>query len=239
MLSSSLIPTNEPERLLALAPYLVLGSAPDALFDEVVRLTAKLFGVPIALVSLVEEGSVWFKANFGLAGAGRVARNESICSVAILQERTTVYENLVAEPCQLTDASMAHALNMQFYAGHPLRNAEGHNLGALCLIDHQPRKLTALEQQRLQELAAIVMQLLELRLALQQRPELMLPVWTQLYDHLDASFSRLATLAELSQLEKSATTPGALRYQLASEEEAALVIRQLAHQVQAALATLA
>ena len=80
-LPDSLVPPNESQRLEALAPYLVLGNAPDAVFDELVRLTAKLFNVPIALVSLVEEGSVWFKANFGLAGAERVARNESMCSV--------------------------------------------------------------------------------------------------------------------------------------------------------------
>lgn len=64
----------------------VLGTVPDAVFDEVVRLTAKLFNVLIALVSLVDEGSVWFKASFGLAGTARVARNERIFSVAISQE---------------------------------------------------------------------------------------------------------------------------------------------------------
>ena len=233
----SLIPADDQERLLALAPYRVLGTSPDVVFDEVVRLTAKLFDVPIALVSLVDEASVWFKANFGLAGATQVARNESVCSVAILQDHTTVYTNLVAEPCQLTDPRVAKALNMQFYAGHPLRDATGHNLGALCLIDHQPRELAAPEQQRLQALAVIVMQLLEVRLALYRRPEHTVQVWTQLYDHLDASLTRFDTLAELSQWEESAITPGALRYQQARQEEAALVVQQLAQQVQVALAT--
>ena len=235
---TALIPANDQERLAALAPYRVLGTSPDVVFDEVVRLTAKLFDVPIALVSLVDEASVWFKANFGLAGATSVARNESVCSVAILQDHTTVYTNLVAEPCQLTDPGVAEALNMQFYAGHPLRDAAGHNLGALCIIDRQPRELGATEQQRLQALAAIVMQLLELRLALHQQPEHTVSVWIQLYDHLDTSLSRLDTLAELSQWEESPTTPGALRYQQAREEEAALVIHQLAQQVAAALTTI-
>ncbi|RYY21510.1 MAG: GAF domain-containing protein [Cytophagaceae bacterium] len=236
MLPLSLIPANDQERLLALAPYRVLGTSPDVVFDEVVRLVAKLFEVPVALVSLVDEGSVWFKANFGLGGATHVARNESVCSVAILQEQTTVYSNLLAEPCQLTDPGVAEALNMQFYAGHPLRDATGYNLGALCIIGHQPRELRAAEQQRLQALAAIVMQLLELRLALHQRPEQTVQVWIQLYDHLDTSLTRLDTLAELSRWEESPTTPGALRYQQAREEEAALVVQQLAQQVRAALA---
>lgn len=135
MSTSSLLPANEQERLTALAPYRVLGTAPDAVFDEVVRLTAKLFNVPIALVSLVDEGSVWFKANFGLAGAERVARNESICSVAILHDDTTVYGDLVAEPCRLTEPGVAEALQMRFYAGHPLCDDNGYHIGALCVID--------------------------------------------------------------------------------------------------------
>lgn len=166
-----------------------------------------------------------------------MARNESVCSVAILQDQTTVYTNLVAEPCQLMDPGVAKALSMQFYAGHPLRDAAGHNLGALCIIDHQPRELGVTELQRLQALAAIVIQLLELRLALHQQPEHTVPVWIQLYDHLNTSLSRLDTLAELSRWEESPTTPGALRYQQAREEEAALIIHQLAQQVKAALAT--
>ena len=231
-----LIPTNEPERLQALAPYRVLGTSPDVVFDEVVRLTAKLFNVPIALVSLVDEGSVWFKANFGMAGAQSVARNESICSVAILQDDTTIYSDLVTEPCKLTDPGVAEALQMQFYAGHPLSNGAGYNIGALCIIDRQPRQLSALEQQRLQALARIVMQMLDLRLALHQQPEHASAIWVRLYDHLDTSLTRLDTLAELARWEDSPTTPAALDYQQSREEEAALVIGRLQQQVAAALA---
>ena len=239
MSSSSLLPANEAERLQALAPYRVLGTAPDAVFDEVVRLTAKLFEVPIALVSLVDEGSVWFKANFGLAGATQVERDESVCSVAILQQETTVYSDLVNEPCQLTKPGVAEALQMRFYAGHPLRNAAGYNIGALCVIDRQPRQLTAAEQQRLQHLAQVVMQLLELRLALHRHPEHASATWVSLYERLDLSLTRLDTLAELARWEESPTTPAALNYQQSREEEMELVMRVLGQQVADALATIA
>jgi len=235
---SGLIPFNEQERLRALAPYRVLGTAPDAVFDEVVRLTAKLFDVPIALVSLVDEGSVWFKANFGLAGAERVARSESICSVAILQEHTTVYNDLVAEPCQLTKPGVAEALQMRFYAGHPLRDAQGYAIGALCIIDRQPRQLSAAEQQRLQDLAHVVMRMLELRLALHQHPEHTSATWVSLYDHLDTSLNRLDTLAELARWEESPATPAALSYQQLREEEISRVTYLLNQQVTNALATI-
>lgn len=211
-LPATLIPANDSHRLAALAPYLLLGSAPDAVFDEVVRLTAKLFQVLIALVSLVEEGSVWFKANFWLGAAERVARDESICSVAILQAETTVYEDLTHEPCHLTDPGVAKALNLRFYAGHPLRTVAGQAIGALCILDRQPRVLSAAEQARLQALAALVMQLLDLRLALHQQPARSSATWLQLYQHLDQSLTRLDTLTELARWEESPDTPAARHY---------------------------
>ncbi len=233
----SLIPENDYERLQALAPYRVLGTAPDAIFDEVVRLTAKLFNVPIALVSLVDEGTVWFKANFGMAGAERVARNESVCSVAILQEDTTIYADLKAAPCQLTEPGVAEALNLRFYAGHPLRTADGYNIGALCVIDRKPRELSAAEQQRLQKMAHIVMQMLELRVALAQHPEHASGTWVQLYERLDSSLNRLDTLAELARWEESPTTPAALAYEQSREEEITVVTQLLEQQIAAALAS--
>ncbi|MBC6990648.1 GAF domain-containing protein [Hymenobacter sp. BT491] len=237
-LPDSLIPANDIQRLHALAPYQVLGTAPDAVFDEVVRLTAKLFGVPIALVSLIEEDSVWFKANFGLASAERVARNESICSVAILQEETTIYEDLRAQPCHLTNPGVAEALDLRFYAGYPLRTTEGHSIGALCIIDRQPRTLSPMEQERLQKLAAVVMKMMDLRLALKQQPTQAVVTWLQLYHHLDQSLTRLDTLGKLIQWETSPTTAAALDYQQSIQEEATLVTRVLDEQTTAALSAL-
>ncbi|MCR5887004.1 GAF domain-containing protein [Hymenobacter sp. J193] len=199
------------------------------------RLTAKLFGVPIALVSLVEENSVWFKANFGLADAERVARNQSICSMAILQDETTIYEDLRARPCHLTDPVVAESLDLRFYAGHPLHTASGDAIGALCIIDRQPRTLSLGEQARLQALAAVVMKMLDLRLALRQQPAQASATWLQLYHHLDQSLTRLDTLSELIRWEASPTSLTALDYQRSIEEEAGLVTRLLDRHTTAAL----
>ncbi|UOQ52497.1 GAF domain-containing protein [Hymenobacter cellulosivorans] len=160
---SSLIPSNEEDRLLALSRYQVVGTAPESLFDDLAALTAKLFRAPIALVSLVEEDSVWFKANFGLPDAGRVHRSESLCSVAVLHDEVTVFESLSANPCTLIEPTVQQALRLEFYAGHPLQTADGFNIGSLCVIDHQVRDFSADEQELLRQLATTVMLLLELR----------------------------------------------------------------------------
>ncbi|UOQ74901.1 GAF domain-containing protein [Hymenobacter cellulosilyticus] len=235
---TSLIPANDPQRLQALLPYLSLGTEPDAVFDEIVRLTAKLFQVPIALVSLVEEGSVWFKANFGLPGAVRVNREQSICSVAVLHEDTTVYEDLQREPCHLTDPKVAEALELRFYAGHPLRTEEGHQIGALCVIDRQPRTLSAVEQRRLQALAGLVMKILDLRQLLQQRPEQAQAIWTLLYGELDDLLTRIGTLTKLARGEAGANSPAGPASQHSIDEEAEVVIWLLEQHTADALAAL-
>lgn len=158
-----LIPSNEEDRLLALSRYQIVGTAPESLFDELTTLTAKLFNAPIALISLVAADSVWFKANFGLPDATSVKRTESLCSVAILSQEATVFENLHEQPCALIDPQVMQALNMNFYAGQPLRTPDGFNIGALCVIGREARTFSPDEQQLLHYLATTVMLLLELR----------------------------------------------------------------------------
>ncbi len=61
------IPRNEPDRLATLRRFELLDTIPEPVFDRLTRLAAKLLGVPIAFVSLIDEKRQWFKSRFGLA----------------------------------------------------------------------------------------------------------------------------------------------------------------------------
>ncbi|MEO5761537.1 MAG: diguanylate cyclase, partial [Vicinamibacteria bacterium] len=63
---SSLLPENEAERLAVLNEYGLLDTPPEAVFDDVAALAARLCQTPIALLSLVDHTRLWFKARFGL-----------------------------------------------------------------------------------------------------------------------------------------------------------------------------
>jgi GAF domain-containing protein len=234
----SLIPANESQRLQALAPYVALSPAPDAVLDDLVRLTAKLFNVPIALVSLVEEDSVWFKATVGLPGVERVGRAQSMCSVAILQGETTLYDDLQKQPCHLTDPAVAEALQLRFYAGHPLLTPAGYAIGVLCVLDREPRTLDLSELRCLQALASLVMQLLELRRLLQHQPAQAGAVWTLLYGQLDEMLTRIGTLTELAQWEEAPDTPARQAYQRSIAEETDQIIGLLEQHTTDAIAAL-
>ena len=99
----ALIPSYEHQRLEALQPYQVLGTPGQELFNDFVSIVAKLFDMPIALVSLVRADDVVFIGNEGLPDALVVPREDSMCSVAILNDGLTVYEDVATRPCDLVN----------------------------------------------------------------------------------------------------------------------------------------
>ena len=63
---SFLLPSNEDQRLEELRRYAVLDTAPEKAFDNITKLAASVFKVPIAAVTLIDEDRQWFKSCVGL-----------------------------------------------------------------------------------------------------------------------------------------------------------------------------
>ena len=229
-----LLDPNESQRLAALQAYQIAGDAP--FFDEFVRLTGKLFQVPIALVSLVESDTVWFRGNAGLPEApARVPRGGSLCSVAVLSDETTMFQDLADRPCTLIDPTAVDALGLRFYAGFPLLTPAGEAVGTLCVIDRQPRFLEPEEAVLLRELADVALRLLNLQVALAASPAPAPALWPALHLAIADSIGRLDTLAELRKGEAAPDTPAALNYQAARRKEASDIATTLQQQIQAAI----
>lgn len=158
------IPANETGRLGALRRYEILDSPPDGSFDRITAICARLFKVPVALVTLVDEDRIWFKSRFGL-DADQVDREAGLCASAILNEEVYVVTNAAMDPRTLANPLVAGAMGLRFYAAAPLRTHDGYSLGNLCIIDKEPRDLSADQQATLKDLAAVVMDEMELRIA--------------------------------------------------------------------------
>jgi PAS domain S-box-containing protein len=162
------VPANETERLAALYRYQILDTPPEAGFDRITTLAARLFKTPTVLISLVDESRAWFKSSIGF-DAPEVLRDDTICSFAVLTD-----EPLIVPDTRLDDRFACNPFvqcepGMRFYAGAPLIDRDGFNLGTLCLLDTVPHAaLTAEEEATLVDLAAMVVDELELRLAAQQ-----------------------------------------------------------------------
>lgn len=160
----SLIPPNETQRMQALHRYEILNSPPDQAFDRIVSLAARLLHVPISIVSLVDADRIWFKSRYGI-DATETTRDPGLCASAILFDRPWIVTDAKTDPRSLANPLVAVESGFRFYAAIPLKTSDGYNLGTLCVIDFKPRSITADELQILRDLAAIVMDEMELRLA--------------------------------------------------------------------------
>ncbi|CAN5408997.1 hypothetical protein BH10PSE5_BH10PSE5_06670 [soil metagenome] len=168
-----MIDRSEAARLQALDDYDVLDSAPEEAFDRLTRLAADLFDAPIALISLVDAERQWFKSRHGL-DAAQTPRSQAFCAHALplAPGSTLVVEDATNDPRFATNPLVTGELCIRFYAGALLTGADGHNLGTLCVIDTKPRPAPAPKDlNRLQVLASIVVDGLELRRAKRQADE--------------------------------------------------------------------
>lgn len=160
MLEPSL-PTDETERVAALHALNVLDTAPEDRFDRVTRLAARLFDVPIALVSLVDANRQWFKSCYGLS-ATETPRSVSFCGHAILSDDTFIIPDALLDVRFADNPLVTGAPHVRFYAGQPLIGMDGRKLGTLCIIDHKPRHLSEEDRGALRSFAALAQQELNL-----------------------------------------------------------------------------
>ncbi|MFO7690574.1 MAG: GAF domain-containing serine/threonine-protein kinase [Cryobacterium sp.] len=163
LLESSIMAPNETDRLAEVRRYRILDTPPDGAFDRITALAAHAFSVPIAIVSIVDYDRIWFKSHPGL-DIDEIGRDAGLCASAILHDKPWVVEDARIDPRALANPLVVGELGVQFYAGVPLHTASGHNLGTLCVLDYVPRAATPAQMATLNDLAALVIGELELRL---------------------------------------------------------------------------
>ncbi|MEO6740888.1 MAG: AI-2E family transporter [Chthoniobacteraceae bacterium] len=155
------IPEDEEERLAALAALNLLDTEAEPVFDRITAKLARVFEVPIALISLIDRDRQFFKSAVGLpeilAKARQTARNISICGHVVAQNQVMVVEDL-ARDRRFANNPLLKEHGIRFYAGVPLLAPNGQPIGALCLMDLKPRQLTEREKRLLQEYASEVME---------------------------------------------------------------------------------
>lgn len=162
---SGLRATNpEQQRLEAVQRYQILDTPADGAYDAIASLAASVFTVPIALITVVDEDRIWFKAQQGLDGVQEIPREPGLCSSAICTDKTYVVECARTDARTMANPLVAGELGLQFYAAAPLITRDGFRLGTFCIIDREPRAMSPADERMLETFAAIVMGDLELRL---------------------------------------------------------------------------
>ncbi|MGM9516143.1 PAS domain S-box protein [Roseateles sp. DB2] len=157
---------DEDRALAALRALQVLDSPPEPEFDALVRTASLVCGVPVSLISLVDERRQWFKAQVGLPGTSEAPREMAFCAHAVLGDAVFEVPDARLDSRFAENPLVLASPHIRFYAGAPLKLSGGEQVGTLCVIDREPRQLDARQREILQQLALAASQMLEGRRAL-------------------------------------------------------------------------
>jgi GAF domain-containing protein len=152
---------------LAALHNLGLSTAKNRQFDEIAGKVAQRFDAPIALVSFVDDVH---RSQSDAAGQTRETEaiqqphDESLDAHVIAANEMLVSEDVTKDP-RFADDPLVLEKGIRFYAGAPLRTSAGLVIGALCVIDTQPREFPESECRRLQAMADELMSEIEHRSA--------------------------------------------------------------------------
>jgi PAS domain S-box-containing protein len=167
----ALIPPDDADRLRDLRAYDLLYTAAEEAFDNLTQIMAQVFGVPMVFMSLVDEHTVFYKSQVGNFGRDQVDRRDSLCSVSILKEQPTVYEDTWLEATLASNPLVKGKAGIRFYAGAPLTSRKGYRIGSVCVVDTAPRVFGDQQVHLLERFARLVMHEIEVRFAARELVE--------------------------------------------------------------------
>jgi predicted PurR-regulated permease PerM len=166
------VPEADAARLVAVRASGALDARAGPIFDTMAKRAADIFDVSMALVSIIEEDNQNVRGAHGMLAAAdgasggttgdtvgadlNMPRSLSMCGHVVANTQTLVVPD-VARDLRFAGNPALQSKGVRFYAGAPLRDAGGHVLGALCLLDTRPRSLDQREVRLLEAMAADVM----------------------------------------------------------------------------------
>src|SRR4051812_36877443 len=153
--------TNEEQRLQQLRALEIVDTPESHSFNRICALAQEYFKVPIVFISFVDEDRQWFKARCGISASGS-GREAALCNYTILQDDLFMVQDTHADPRFRDSPLVRGEPYVRFYAGAPIIYAPGVRVGAVCIVDHVPRKLTGNQRTFLKHLAEVAVS--ELRL---------------------------------------------------------------------------
>ena len=156
----------DTRRLVALKSVAMIDTPAEPMFDRMTYLATRLLNAPTSLISLIDGNRQWFKSLVGLQDPWGT-RRETPLSYSICQYVVTSQKPLALTDSRQVDFLRGNLgvseLNIVAYLGMPLTTANGQTLGALCVIDNQPRQWTMEEVDILQSLSETTISLIEMR----------------------------------------------------------------------------
>lgn len=153
---------HEQKRLDALESLKILDTAPEESYNRLVRLAIELFNISICYIAFLDDKRQWFKARVGLKQRS-TERSTSFCNTTIRKKEPLIVNDALLDKRFANSPLVQNKPFIRFYAGVPLTDPQGYNVGTFCLADTSPKLLDEKQKEILLHLANIAKDELYLR----------------------------------------------------------------------------
>ncbi|MDY6785026.1 MAG: GAF domain-containing sensor histidine kinase [Cyanobacteriota bacterium] len=142
--------TREQRRLTALERWGLLDPDSAPVFEEATQTIARVLKTPIAILGLLVKDKLWLKSSVGLSSIGlmnqlaasrAIPRNEAFSTYVVDSEQHLAIEDAATDPVFANSILFQH-YGIRGYLGVPFVTSDGQCLGALAVMDLEPRQFS-------------------------------------------------------------------------------------------------
>lgn len=135
---------------------LMLDSQFEAFFDAVTSLTAKLCHSPVALVTFIEDDSIWIQSQIGFPDTKMLPNKKKVGAIFPKENDYFEVSHSAMDKMLKKHLFLIENQKTEFYAGAHIRLPLGEMVGVLCVFDNKPRRLTAMQRTYLVGMAKVI-----------------------------------------------------------------------------------
>eukprot|EP00899_Mesostigma_viride_P009790 jgi/Mesvir1/18812/Mv04305-RA.1 len=146
---------TEDTRLATLRALNVLDTERESRYDLITSLASQVFNTNYSMVSLIDNDRQWFKSVVGTEDR-ETPRDVAFCAHVVLQDDVFVVNDATKDERFADSPLVTSGPRVRFYAGVPLKMANGQNVGAFCVVDSKPKALTQEQIDLLRQLGETV-----------------------------------------------------------------------------------
>ncbi len=135
------VPEDEFERVLDLIDYDLDYLELEDQFRDLTRLASKVAGASVSLINLIDSFTQWSVSSTGIS-IKQMPREESVCQYTIMGDQPFEVSDLRKDERFRERDYVVSGPKLSYYFGVPITSPDGHNLGALCVLDTEQKQLT-------------------------------------------------------------------------------------------------
>ena len=146
------IPADEQRRLDIIKSLDLLNERPEDRLDHITKMAVEKLHTPISTITIIDKDKEIYKSHQG-TDVKSGPRDISFCGHTLLEDKIFIIEDTLNDARFKDNPYVLKKPPIRFYAGICLKDKQTNiSIGALCIKDYNPRKLTKEEMNLITEL---------------------------------------------------------------------------------------